>query len=369
MVGPRISQYDCAASAVESKWSDSDDESDGDGPGDGIYWLSVEESSTHTTFPMPGQVSAATLRRYLEERLPAELITDDHGIMTPIAHITEDRLPCLQAKLWLAATENIGETCDRVSTFDHKIRRGRPVFNDPNQPISRPAPLENAPTMKHGGSLAAHISFITGMLDGTSTLQLYICLLIMKAKHIFVVGDGVPRTCELRACQELLIQTAESSTVVTLEPLVHWGTVTANTYTSSSKIQIFRRDGEKWSDPLWTLAAKCFIPDHPTAYCLSCLEMLMANRADARAAMKKPYTSSFISINDFDAPSLIWKPFQTSNQDVDIDMVGLGRKLAAGVPRPTIEAAQPVEKSLSDEDSMVFCLQALLYMSFFQTQR
>jgi hypothetical protein len=88
--------------------------------------------------------------------------------------------------------------------------------------------------------------------------------------------------------------------LVTIEPLVHWGTVTPATddLLCRGRVLAFRRDGKKCDDLLWTQAIKRLVPQYPTTYCSECLDMVMDWRAAAWAS-EEPYGGpSFTVVDD-----------------------------------------------------------------------
>lgn len=121
----------------------------------------------------------------------------------------------------------------------------------------------------------------------------------MPANHIFVLGAKIPRPCEFPSCASRSDNQPRSSTIVTIEPLIHWGTVTpaADVQLCRGSTQAFRRNGEKCDDPLWTQAIKAYRPQHPTSYCSDCLNMLLDIRATTWDALQQNPASSFTAIN------------------------------------------------------------------------
>jgi hypothetical protein len=135
----------------------------------------------------------------------------------------------------------------------------------------------------------------------------------MLANHIFVLHSKSRSACEFPTCQTKYEDQPLLPTV-TIEPLVHWATITPVTdiVLCCGRIQAFRRNGEKCDDPLWTLALKHFTSQHPISYCSNCLEMLMDNRAEAWAAAAQKKCTSFTPINR-PTPGLHAKDFNIGN--------------------------------------------------------
>lgn len=86
--------------------------------------------------------------------------------------------------------------------------------------------------------------------------------------------------------------------LVTLEPLIHWGTITPATdvLLCRGRIMAFRRDGEKCEDPMWTQTVTRYTPQHATSYCVNCLEMLM-NKAPEIMALGRKEATCFTAVN------------------------------------------------------------------------
>ena len=121
----------------------------------------------------------------------------------------------------------------------------------------------------------------------------------MTAKYIFVHRKKLDRTCELPGCQ---IQTGTqlvAPIILTLEPLIHWATVTlaADFTLCRGRVQAFRRNAEKCDDPLWTHAIKKCTPKNAPSYCSDCLEMLMDNRVPIMESLDRSVSKSFTAVN------------------------------------------------------------------------
>jgi hypothetical protein len=119
---------------------------------DGVYWTEDNDLSLYTTFPTPGRDSADALRKYLAVHLPADTITDEYGVVTPIEDVSCDHLPSLQARLWehtpvghATVLHNWAQKCGPIIAVD----TGR---------ASQPIPGSNQ-------LCASHISTITELLD------------------------------------------------------------------------------------------------------------------------------------------------------------------------------------------------------------
>lgn len=178
MVAPRTSRCDPAAIDAGSEQSVSDTDSDGEVSLDlqgrkhvgqdtnthGVYWLDVKENSSHTMFPMPGKDAADTLRQFLDDRLPAEHITDEYGVVKPIGEIKVDHLPSLQSKLWRMTTTSRTKTPPSSVALGIGVRRGPPLFNGDVATVLLAA--DNEDEQQRALLLANHAAFVAGLLEG-----------------------------------------------------------------------------------------------------------------------------------------------------------------------------------------------------------
>jgi hypothetical protein len=124
-------------------------------------------------------------------------------------------------------------------------------------------------------------------------------VLTITAKYIFVHRKKSSSTCELPGCQTQLGTQPIAQTIVTLELLIHWATVTlaADISLCRGHVPAFRRDGEKCGDPLWTQAVRQYTPQNAPSYCSDCLEMLMDDRVPIMASLDRSVSKSFTAIN------------------------------------------------------------------------
>jgi hypothetical protein len=263
------------------------------------YWINVKTSSAYTTFPMPGGASSIALRRFLANRLPPELIVDEYGAVTPIDDIRADHLPSLQAQVWRLGPKGHTHTSPRSAYSGFPTRDYEELGK---QLVTAMAPAaQQALEKKEALLLATHATFITKLLDGKQHFCISVSLQYTKkiGNHIFIIHDGKTSACELPTCPTPSNDQLSPPTMLAIEPLIHWGTVTAVTekLTCRALVQAFRRDGEMCSDLLWTLAMKRFTPEHPTTYCENCLELLMDKRIEAWELAKRHETLRFTAVN------------------------------------------------------------------------
>ncbi|KAH5717848.1 hypothetical protein HBI18_170620 [Parastagonospora nodorum] len=243
---------------------------------DALYWMQDDTGSAFIAFADPGEASANAFRTFIQGRLPHDLVRDEYGRITPIAQVSHDHLPTLQAQLWLhkyAGEAHTPMLVDKCGPIIQHMSHDPPQLSD-----------SNAMTEKML-LVASHFTFIVGLL---------------QSKYIFVHRKKSNSTCELPGCQKQSGTQPVVPTIVNLEPLIHWATVTlaADISLCRGRVQAFRRDGEKCGDPLWTQAIRKFMPENAPSYCLDCLEMLMDNRVPIMASLdRRSVSNSFTAIN------------------------------------------------------------------------
>ncbi|KAL5116129.1 hypothetical protein ACEQ8H_006026 [Pleosporales sp. CAS-2024a] len=224
------------------------------GNADGVYLMQNDTGTCCIVFQGPGKASADAFRNFIQARLPRHLISDEYGQMTCLSKIPNDQLPRLQAYLWLYNIDNIPPIQPAESLTNDPLvqHRYRPTWQDTS-------------TSTHVPQLASYYTFIVGLL---------------QKNHVFIHAKQPGRACEFPACLTRAKAGDFASLVVKLEPLIHWGTVTpaTNVLLCRGRAPVFRRDGEKCQDALWTQVIKKLIPSEAPAYCLGCLDMLMNNR-------------------------------------------------------------------------------------------
>ncbi|KAF2827983.1 hypothetical protein CC86DRAFT_405014 [Ophiobolus disseminans] len=285
---------------------------------DGVYFLDVHASSTHATFPNPGAASAQALRNFLEARLPHNLITDEYGFITPIAQISDGHLPSLQAQVWRNKREDVD--AKSVGLGDSKcqvqVLRSHVQHHNGLYAVQKPSGSQDALL------LAPHATLIAELLE---------------ANHIFIIHNKQLLACELPTCQTRFHNHPSTFAVVTIEPLIHWGTVTAVTdiIVSRGLVQAFRRDGEICSNPLWTLAMKRFTPEHPPAFCVECLELLMDRSMEAWDVTEPRKECGFTTVNAYQhrVPQARGRQIDEDPEDTEHKRA---KKYVAGVSRAAV---------------------------------
>ncbi|RMZ70841.1 hypothetical protein GMOD_00008486 [Pyrenophora seminiperda CCB06] len=222
-------------------------------PCDGMYTCQVDLGSTHLKFPLIGHESSESLRKRLQ----------NWAIQLPEHDVKPDLLLQWQGLLW----------------------------RDPSGPAVKcnPSGLPVA-TQEHRWRdrqyVAEHVDYIETALRGTIPRRLYgISLNLTVNKRIFVVHDD-SKVCSNQACAEAHRddpQHNKRTTIITLEPFLDWGTITAtqDLHIASGIILTFRRNGALMDDPLWTQYVGKLVPKGLQGYCIECLEELWARRRDA----------------------------------------------------------------------------------------
>ncbi|OAL04859.1 hypothetical protein IQ06DRAFT_213093, partial [Phaeosphaeriaceae sp. SRC1lsM3a] len=249
---------------------------------DGIYLLQNDTETVHTFFRTPGMESADALRQFLAARLPEELVTDEYGCIVPIAEISGDHLPKLQAQLWLSENDKSGEL---LPSFSNGYTENQVRIPAPQRRSNTTRPPPQKPSAKEDLlRIACHVTFIAELL---------------QANHIFICSDTGNGVCELSFCPSRSNDSPRSRPIITMEPLIHWATVTPanDTSTKCDHVQVFQRNGEKCADPLWTQAITKLVPQHPASYCLDCLGLMMEKRTAASQALKRQKPGSFTAVN------------------------------------------------------------------------
>ncbi|KAE8833215.1 hypothetical protein PTNB73_05395 [Pyrenophora teres f. teres] len=96
---------------------------------------------------------------------------------------------------------------------------------------------------------------------------------------IYVVEDDSKKICSNRACPEQINRIK----IITVEPLLDWGTVTAtlDVFIDPGVEFSFRRNGPLMDNPLWTQLVKRSMPKELRAYCTDCLGELYKRRREA----------------------------------------------------------------------------------------
>jgi hypothetical protein len=264
---------------------------------DGVYMIQKDTGSSFIFFPLPGKASADAFRTFLKGHLTQDLITDEYGYITPITQVLDDHLPTLQAQLWMHKLDDAAHTLSDMAMSAMPVNKcGRFVQHRSNK-ISQLSEDNN--TVGQSSLLASYFTFIVGLLQCKLFFPFYSHSLTIPARHIFIHRKKVDRICEFPTCKHRANAKSPAPFTVSLEPLIHWGSVTLATdlLLCRGRVQVFRRDGEKCDDPLWTQAIKGLSPPSLPAYCSDCLQVLMDNRMRIMAFLGWGAGTSFTAVN------------------------------------------------------------------------
>jgi hypothetical protein len=133
---------------------------------DGVYLLQNDTDTIHTFFKTPGVDSANALRKSLATCLPVELVTDEYGYFVPIAEVSLDHLPKLQAQLW--SNESDRSEINLLPAFKGSSRpqvRAPTVQRRSNTTISSSQKTAATEDLLR---IAFHITYINELLQGIS---------------------------------------------------------------------------------------------------------------------------------------------------------------------------------------------------------
>ncbi|KAG9198191.1 hypothetical protein G6514_010407 [Epicoccum nigrum] len=160
------------------------------------YTEPYDTDTSRHIFVMPGQAGANMLRAHLHDSLHPQLVINEFGEQCDISDISNDHLVILQSKLWSI----------------------RPTTPSPATASVCPSSAEEL------------------VLDNVLKISE-----LLEEKYIFVVSDTVNGACQYANNLPAHTLCPNPSTMVRLEPLVHWGTVRATL--EQVPILCFRHDG------------------------------------------------------------------------------------------------------------------------------
>ncbi|KAF2025731.1 hypothetical protein EK21DRAFT_75719 [Setomelanomma holmii] len=268
--------------------------------GDEIYQLSGILTS-HMTFQVPGQACADAFRTFISGLLDPGVITDEYSRVTPLAEVANDDLPSLQARL-LQGSEHEGAPSRGLPPAVSFIGRDNSLYNQCGMIKAPPIP-QRATASNDRLLVARHVASITDLLD---------------AKHVVVLRAKSAKECQFQACRTPTTEQNHPHGVVTLEPFIHWGTLTPalDVLLCHGRMLSFRRNGEMCKDPLWTQAIRRFTPASPPTYCCECLDTLTDRRTMVLADAIRSRSCTFTAVND-KAPRFSY------NWDIQLDEEGI----------------------------------------------
>ncbi|KAI4623299.1 hypothetical protein J4E83_004692 [Alternaria metachromatica] len=222
-----------------------------DWPFEGFYTNQDDQWSVHYLFPKIGKEASEAFVQFLQDR----------GITTPTPDDSAEQYLKLQTTLWKKPS--------RVTKPGHQSLR-----------LMNPAQTYR---WSRDQVLAEHAELITQLLEGRGSGTRY----QIMCDVVFIFNDNSKETCGNPSCPDTerkAIGQAQHSRVVTLEPLLDWGTVepVSDIIVAAGRIFPFRRSGPRMKDPLWTQVVRNLVSrgqQLPT-YCLGCIGELVDRHAE-----------------------------------------------------------------------------------------
>jgi len=130
---------------------------------DGLYLMQNDTGSSYIAFTDPGEASVNAFRTFMEGQLPHHLIRDEYGHVTPIAQVSHDHLPTLQAQLWLQKFADDAHLASDGMASDTQVDKCGPVIHHK---------LHDTPQLSYSNvmtdrmlSVASQFTFIVGLLQ------------------------------------------------------------------------------------------------------------------------------------------------------------------------------------------------------------
>lgn len=218
----------------------------------GFYTNQDDHWSAHYLFPKLGKEASETFVQFLQ----------DGGITTPTLDDDVEQYLKLQTTLW--------------KKFSRAIK--------PGHQSARLLSAAQSYRWRYDQDLAEHAEHVIQALEGRGSGTRY---RTTTGDVVFIFNDNSKKPCSNPSCPDTerkAIEQVRSSRVVTLEPLLDWGTVepASDVIVSGGRIFSFRRNGPRMKDPLWTQVVKKLVPQQLLTYCLGCIEELVDRHAEVR---------------------------------------------------------------------------------------
>jgi hypothetical protein len=218
-------------------------------PFEGFYTTQDDLWSTHYLFPRIGKESREAFYQYLQY----------WGLDLPLLNDGYEQVLKLQALVW--------RKIYHVVDSDHQS--------------PRPSNAAQSYRWRNGQNLAEHVEHVTHALEGRGSGRRY----QTTGDVVFIVHDNSKKACNNPSCSDAgpkALGQAQTSQVITLEPLLDWGTVepASDVLVASGRIFPFRRNGPRMDDPLWTQVVRKLVPQQPRTYCLDCIEELINRQVE-----------------------------------------------------------------------------------------
>ncbi|KAI4922916.1 hypothetical protein J4E90_001352 [Alternaria incomplexa] len=216
---------------------------------DGFYTNQDDQWSVHYLFPKIGKKASEAFVQFLQDR----------GITTPTLDDSVEQYLKLQTTLWKKPS--------RVAKPGHQSLR----FKSAAQSFR----------WSYDQVLAEHAEVVSQVLEGRGSGTRYQTM----CDVIFILNDDSKKPCGNPSCpttERKVTGQVQSSRVVTLEPLLDWGTVepASDIIVAAGRIFPFRRSGPRMKDPLWTQVVRKLVPQQLPTYCLGCIGELVDRHAE-----------------------------------------------------------------------------------------
>ncbi|KAH6872243.1 hypothetical protein BKA58DRAFT_468057 [Alternaria rosae] len=218
----------------------------------GFYTNQDDHWSAHYLFPKLGKEASEAFVQFLQ----------DGGITTPTLDDDVEQYLKLQTTLW--------------KKFSRAI--------EPGYQSARLLSATQSYRWRYDQDLAEHAEHVIQALEGRGSGTRY---QTTTGDVVFIFIENSKKPCSNPSCPDTerkAIEQVRSSRVVTLEPLLDWGTVepASDVIVSGGRIFLFRRNGPRMKDPLWTQVVKKLVPQQLPTYCLGCIEELVDRHAEVR---------------------------------------------------------------------------------------
>ncbi|KAF2785441.1 hypothetical protein K505DRAFT_369375 [Melanomma pulvis-pyrius CBS 109.77] len=201
--------------------------------------LVTDPSSLFTRFAPHGEESESKLRDYLQTRIPAQLVSDEYGLLLSIEDISTTHIAALQAKLWREVPK--AKTDISLLSVDD---------------IS-----------EHDRSAADTVALIADTLE---------------MNYVFVLRNRpLPiQKCSFAYCEDVhdRMDSTRQLEIVALEPVVGFATLERadDLDLFEGHIFVFRRINDIFSE--YGVDVESLLPTERIAYCIECLHHLWHSR-------------------------------------------------------------------------------------------
>ncbi|KAI4701903.1 hypothetical protein J4E89_010422 [Alternaria sp. Ai002NY15] len=218
---------------------------------EGFYTNQDDLWSVHYLFPKIGKEASEAFVQFLQDR----------AITTPTLDDGDEQYLKLQTTLWKKPS--------RIAKPRHQSLRLMSAVQSYRWSCDQ--------------VLAEHAELVMQLLEGRGSGTRY----QIMCDVVFIFNDNSKEPCGNPSCPDTegkATGQAQHSRVVTLEPLLNWGTVepASDIVVAAGRIFPFRRSGPRMKDPLWTQVVRKLVSrgqQLPT-YCLGCIGELVDRHAE-----------------------------------------------------------------------------------------